>query len=293
LAKFAAIGRESLFSHQGWFYACDYLFASLVERLLDTRRSLRQAPRADQCACRKEFAVTEAPALEAYFAEAESWDADRAAQSRRSARTAWWVAAAGWLCAVASALALALLMPLKQVIPYLVRVDGSTGIVDVVPVFTGPATPEDAVTRYFLSHYVSVCERFNFATAESDYEECGAFHSAQRNQAWYALWTATNPNSPLNVHKDGSTVRVQVNSVSFFTRASGLTDLAQVRYMKAARQGAGAEESFTHWVATIQYAYGEAAKDPKTRRWNPLGFKILDFRSEPEVAGENMARETR
>ena len=47
------------------------------------------------------------------------------------------------------------------------------------------ATPQEAVTRYFLTHYVSVCERFNFSTAESDYEECGAFHSAQRNQAWY------------------------------------------------------------------------------------------------------------
>ena len=44
------------------------------------------------------------------------------------------------------------------------------------------------MTRYFLTHYVTVCERFNFSTAESDYEECGAFHSAQRNQAWYALW---------------------------------------------------------------------------------------------------------
>jgi type IV secretion system protein VirB8 len=267
------------------------LLAARFERLLDACGSLRQAPRADQCARRKEAAVTGAPALEAYFAEAESWDADRAAQSRRSARAAWWVAAAGWLCAIASALALALLMPLKQVIPYLVRVDGSTGIVDVVPVFTGPATAEEAVTRYFLTHYVSVCERFNFATAESDYEECGAFHSAQRNQAWYALWTSTNPNSPLNLHKDGSTVRVQVNSVSFFTRASGLSDLAQVRYVKAARQGAGAEESFTHWVATIQYAYGEAARDPKTRRWNPLGFKILDFRPEPELVGETTVKD--
>ena len=132
-----------------------------------------------------------------------------------------------------------------------------------------------------------MCERFNFSIAESDYEECGAFHSAQRNQAWYALWTSTNPNSPLNVHKDGSSVRVQVNSVSFFTRASGLSDLAQVRYLKAARQGPGAEESFTHWVATVQYAYGEAAKDPKTRRWNPLGFKILDFRTEPEIISES------
>jgi type IV secretion system protein VirB8 len=227
--------------------------------------------------------------IRGYFAEAESWDADRVALFRHTARAAWWVAGAGWLCAVASSAALALLMPLKQVVPYLVRVDASTGIVDVVPAYAGHATPEEAVTRYFLTHYVSVCERFNFATAESDYEECGAFNSTQRNQAWFALWTATNPNSPLNLHKDGSTVRAQVNSVSFFTRASGLSDLAQVRYLKAARQGAGAEESFTHWVATIQYAYGDAAKDPKIRRWNPLGFKIIDFRSEPEVLSEPAA----
>jgi type IV secretion system protein VirB8 len=232
--------------------------------------------------------------IQEYFREAESWDTDRAAQLRRGARTAWWVAGAGWLCAVSSALALAMLMPLKRVDPFVVRVDNSTGIVDVVPVYAGRASPEEAVTRYFLTHYLTVCERFNFATAESDYEECGAFHSAQRNQAWYALWTATNPASPLNVHKDGSTVRVQVNSVSFFTRSSGLTDLAQVRYLKAARQGAGGEESITHWVATIQYAYADPAKDPKTRRWNPLGFKIVDFRSEPEVLIEqSVAKEPR
>lgn len=229
------------------------------------------------------------PLIQEYFREAESWDRDRAAQFRRSARAAWWAAGAGWLCAVASALALVLLMPLKRVDPFLVRVDNSTGIVDVVPVFAGRATQEEAVTRYFLAHYLTVCERFNFATAESDYEECGAFHSAQRNQAWFAQWTATNPLSPLNLHKDGSSIRVQVNSVSFFTRASGLSDLAQVRYLQALRRGAGGEESFTHWVATIQYAYGEPAKDPKTRRWNPLGFRIVDFRSEPEVLSEPAA----
>ncbi|MHB8477978.1 MAG: VirB8 family type IV secretion system protein [Steroidobacteraceae bacterium] len=235
-----------------------------------------------------------APSIDGYFREAQSWDADRAAQYRRSARAAWWVAGAGWMCAVATALALVLLMPLKRVDPFLVRVDNSTGIVDVVPVYAGSPAPEEAVTRYFLTHYLTVCERFNFATAESDYEECGAFHSARRNQAWYALWTATNPASPLNVHKDGSTVRVQVNSVSFFTRSSGLSDLAQVRYLKAMRQGAGAEEAVTHWVATVQFAYAEPAKDPKTRRWNPLGFKIVDFRSEPEVLVEPAgAKETR
>jgi len=230
--------------------------------------------------------------LEGYFAEARSWDADRAAQLGRSARAAWLTAAAGWLCAVAGAIALTVLMPLKRVDPFVIRVDNTTGVVDVVPVYAGTASMDEAVTRYFLTHYLNVCERFNFATAESDYEECGAFHSPQRNQAWYALWTTTNPASPLNVHKDGSSVRVQVTSVSFFSRAIGLSDLAQVRYLKAARQGPGAEETVTHWLATVQYAYAEPAKDPRTRRWNPLGFKILDFRTEPEAILERQSGNT-
>jgi type IV secretion system protein VirB8 len=250
------------------------------------RRAGRWSNQRDGAGTAAESAVTSSPALDEYFREAESWDADRSASFRRSATVAWRVAAAGWICAVTCAVAVMVMMPLKQVEPFVLRVDNSTGIVDVVPVYAGGAAPEEAVTRYFLTHYLTVCERFNFATAESDYEECGAFHSAQRNQAWYASWTKTNPASPLNVYKDGSSVRVQVKSVSFFTRASGLLDLAQVRYLKALRQGGGADEKFTHWVATIQFAYAEPAKDPKTRRWNPLGFKIVDFRSEPEVSIE-------
>lgn len=226
--------------------------------------------------------TTQAP-LDDYFREGATWDTERSAMARRSARVAWWVAAAGWVCAVASSVALLVLMPLKSVDPFVIRVDSTTGIVDVVPVYSGSNTVEQAVTRYFLSHYITICERFNFSTAESDYEECGAFHAAQRNQAWYALWNPNNPDSPLNVHKDGSTVRVQVEAVSFFQRASGVTDLAQVRYLKAARQGGGGDERLSHWIATIQYGYAAPSKDPKVRRWNPLGFKIIELTSEPEV----------
>lgn len=230
--------------------------------------------------------------LDAYFRDANSWDADRNGDLRRSARVAWRVAGAGWLCAIACAGAVAALTPLKRVEPFVVRVDSSTGLVDVVPVFAGKVPAEEAVTRYFLTHYVATCERFNYSTAESDYEECGSFHTAQRNQAWYALWTATNPASPLNTHKDGSSVRIQVESVSFFSRSTGAKDMAQVRYLKALRSAGGTDERFSHWISTIQYVYGEPAQDPRARRWNPLGFKVVEFRAEPEVLDEHVSGST-
>jgi type IV secretion system protein VirB8 len=226
------------------------------------------------------------PALEGYFDEAASWDADRLRQGRRTVQLALGVAGAGWIAVLALAAALMLLMPLKRVEPFVIRVDSTTGVVDVVPVYTGHSGLPEAVTRYLLTHYVTVCERFNYATAESDYEECGAFHTAQRNQAWYALWNPTNPASPLNLYKDGTSVRAEVTSVSFFKRASGIGDLAQVRYVKAKRAAGSANEETTHWIATIQYAYADPSPDPKVREWNPLGFKIVDFRPEPEVLNE-------
>jgi len=230
-----------------------------------------------------------AQALEGYFAEAASWDADRVRQRERATRLALAVAGAGWLAVVALGLALMVLMPLKRVEPFVVRVDNATGVVDVVPVYSGQAGVPEAVTRYLLTHYITVCERFNFSTAESDYEECGAFHTAQRNQAWYALWNPNNPASPLNVYKDGTSVRAQVASVSFFKRASGVGDLAQVRYLKAKRAAGSATEEATHWIATLQYAYADPSSDPKVRGWNPLGFKIVDFKPEPEVVPETTA----
>jgi type IV secretion system protein VirB8 len=36
-------------------------------------------------------------------------------------------------------------------------------------------------------------------------------------------------------------------------------------------------------VATLKYAYGEPAKDDRLRAANPLGFKVLEYRREPEI----------
>lgn len=226
------------------------------------------------------------PALEGYFAEAASWDADRRRQGVRLVRLSLGVAAAGWLAVLVLSAALLVLMPLKRVEPFVVRVDNTTGVVDVVPVYAGHGALPETITRYLLTHYVTVCERFNFSTAESDYEECGAFHTAQRNQVWYALWNTENAASPLNLYKDGTSVRAEVSSVTFFKHASGVTDLAEIRYVKVKRASGSEGQETTHWLATLQYAYAEPSTDAKTRLLNPLGFKVIDFHAEPEVLNE-------
>jgi len=221
------------------------------------------------------------PEVAEYFAAARGWDFDRVQAERRSARRAWVIAGMATTVALTAVAAVAALTPLTSVEPFVIRVDNTTGVVDVVPVLKGKIAESEAVTRYLITQYVITRERYVPALAEADYETTGAFHTPQMNQAWASAWNRTNPESPLNVHADGSTVRVQVTAVSFLSPASGRRDLAQVRFARSTGEAGAAQEQ--HYVATLQYAYGEPSRDDRLRAANPLGFKVLEYRREPEI----------
>jgi type IV secretion system protein VirB8 len=221
------------------------------------------------------------PEVAEYLEAARGWDLDRTQSAERSARRAWRVAAAALLLTALALVAVAGLTPFKTVAPFVIRVDNATGVVDVVPALEGSASEAQAVTRYLVTQYVIVRERYVATLAESDYETVGAYHGAAMNQAWAALWNRNNPESPLNLHADGSAVRVQVLAVSFLAPGSGREDLVQVRFARFTGEPGNERES--RYVATLQYAYGSPSKDDRLRALNPLGFKVLEYRREPEV----------
>jgi type IV secretion system protein VirB8 len=229
---------------------------------------------------------TERAALDAYYGEAASWDADRARLALRSEQRAWRVAGGAALLALLLALALVQLLPLKRVEPFVIRVDNATGIVDSVPAYDSTQVPDELVSRYFISRYVKLRERFNLATAEQDYYEVAAFSSPAVGSDWVALWAKGNPRSPLERFRDGATVRVEVRAVSFFERGSGVRDLAQVRFARFAKAATSSVETPSYFIATVQFTYGRPSSDVQQRQWNPLGFRVTDYRVDAETPPE-------
>ncbi|MDQ0072443.1 type IV secretion system protein VirB8 [Variovorax boronicumulans] len=223
-------------------------------------------------------------ALENYVSEAQNWELDRARRAERSSKIAWTVAAAATLIAVLSVAAVSGLTPLKQPVPVLIRVDSSSGIVDIVPTYEGTTDIEQVVTRNLLQNYVIARERYFYGTAEADYELVASQNSPRLNQEWTALWAIENPASPLNIYKDGTSIRAQVRSVTFLKLDSGKDKLAQVRFTRSTRTGGTGDEQTSHWVATIEFAYVPPSTDNKMRSLNPLGFRVVEYRREPEVA---------
>lgn len=227
--------------------------------------------------------------LENYLHEAQSWELDRARQAERSTRIAWAVATSAALIAVLAVAAVSALTPLKEPVPVLIRVDSSNGIVDIVPTYEGTTDIEQVVTRNLLQNYVIARERYFYGTAEADYELVASQNSPRLNQEWAALWAADNPASPLTVYKDGTSIRAQVRSVTFLKLESGKDKLAQVRFTRSTRAAGTGDEQTSHWVSTIEFAYVPPSADNKTRSLNPLGFRVVEYRREPEVAPASVA----
>jgi len=221
--------------------------------------------------------------IEDYFSEANRWQRDRTTQLLRDARRAWQVALSGVTVAALSLGTLLVLLPLKRTEPYLIRVDAADGTVDVVPRYVPTMELPEAVTRHLVTEYVMARERYVAAFAESDYRQVSAYHSAAMNQSWSTLWARGNPDSPLNRYSESTRLRVRVNAVSFLKRVTGEPMTVQVRFETGLTNMIGAAEDRHQFVATLQASYIEPASDAETRALNPLGFRVLEYRREPET----------
>ncbi|AIK43755.1 virB8 family protein [Brucella anthropi] len=215
--------------------------------------------------------------LKSYFEKARRFDQDRMIEVERSNRLAWSIAIAAGIVAGISILAVASLAPLKTVEPFVVRVDNSTGIVDVVSALSATAgTYDEAVTKYFASKYVRGREGYVWSEAQENFRTI-ALLSTQAEQARFAAtYRGSNPQSPQHVYGRSATVRINIVSIALINQ-----NVVSVRYIRSLTRGE--EVRTTHFVATLTYSYANAPMSSTDRLVNPLGFAVSEYRADPEA----------
>lgn len=215
--------------------------------------------------------------LESYFERARRFDQDRMIRVERSARIAWFIAVVAGILAAVSIVAVAGLTPLKTVEPFVVRVDSSTGIVDVVSALTSTAgTYEEAVTKYFAAKYVRAREGYVWSEAEENFRTVSLLSSHEEQARFAALYRGGNPRSPQNLYGHSATSEIDVVSISLIN-----AKVVSVRYVRTVTRGE--EVRTTHWVATLTFAYVNAPMSSTDRLVNPLGFVVSEYRADPET----------
>ena len=216
---------------------------------------------------------------EKYYETSRTWEYDRMRAAIQSKRLAWGVAAGACTLAVASVAAVAMLSPLKTVEPYVIRVDKSTGETQVVTALKGPQprTYDDAVNRYFISQYVRLREGWlNDAARENAYTVM--LTSDQAESARYLNSVqANNKNAPSNIYGDKGFVSISIRTISFLSPT-----VAQVRFTKIITFGQSTPIA-QNWNAIMTFRYTTAPEHEKDRNINPLGFQVVNYRSDPEA----------
>jgi type IV secretion system protein VirB8 len=214
--------------------------------------------------------------LKSYFDKARRFDQDRMIQVERSNRIAWSIAIVSGIVATVAVFAVACLTPLKTVEPFVVRVDNSTGIVDVVSALTSTAgTYDEAVTKYFAAKYVRAREGYVWSEAQENFRTIALLSTQAEQTRFAALYRGSNPQSPQNTYGRGATARIDIASISLINQ-----NVVSVRYMRTITRGE--EVRTTHWVASITYSYANAPMSSTDRLVNPLGFVVSEYRADPE-----------
>lgn len=213
-----------------------------------------------------------------YLGEAKSWETDKVQELQKSRTVAWRVATATTAIAFMAVLAVTGLTPLKTVEPLVIRVDNSTGIVDVVEGLKDSKTNYDeAINKYFTQWYVRYREGYSKDLSEDYYTNVGLMSVSLEQQKYFEYFNPKNPLSPLNVYGAYAKVKVSIKGTSFIK-----PNIALVRYSKAVERGMD-RPIVSHWAATITFKYSGSPMKETDRAINPLGFQVVEYRNDPDA----------
>lgn len=225
-------------------------------------------------------------AREAYYARAATWAVDQEKSRHRSGRLAWLIGGIAVGIAILEAIALALMMPLKTLVPYTILVDRHTGHVQVLEgARLDKINADEALTQSLLAQYVIAREGFDISLVKADFRKVALWSGEPVRSKYLALMQASNPGSPLQQIPRTSVVSVQVKSISPIAPETAL-----IRFDTEQRDQGQIEGTKQSFVSIIRYRFSRAPMSLEDRLVNPLGFQVVHYRRDQETLSETTAR---
>lgn len=213
----------------------------------------------------------------AYYADAASWSADVNGSLRASRRRAWWVAGVAVFVAALQAIALAMLMPLKTVVPYTITVDRQTGAAQLATgIVLGPMSQNEALVQSAVAQYVIARESLDATDLAANYRRVGLWSADTAKADYLRAMDRRNPASALNGATAATQIATTVKSITLMSPTSAL-----VRFSTDRRDGDSAITR-NDWAAVMQFAFTGGPLSLEDRLINPLGFQVTTYRRDAE-----------
>ena len=219
------------------------------------------------------------------------WEASRIEQIEKSEKRAWRITGVFGVCFGLSITAIVLMMPLKQTLPYVIRVNATTGEINAMTALRNKNVKFDEIQdKYWIANYIRARESFDWHTIENDYLLTEELSTKEVFLPVAELYRSDN--APTKIYANKKRVTIKISSITL--NKGNASNVATIRLTKTLLDSSSnATLGTTNWVITLSYEY-----DPKTlasensRLLNPFGFYVVSYRIDPEINNLHPTKES-
>jgi type IV secretion system protein VirB8 len=218
-----------------------------------------------------------------HFDNSIDWETSRVEMVEKSEKKAWWVAGSSVFLVVLSWIALALLMPLKEKVPYLLVENTATGTVEVIgSLDIATLTYSEVRDKHWIDNYILARESYDWNTLTKTYNTVARLSNPDVAYDYQIQFEGDKALDKLYRNN----VKVVTKVISIIASERGT---ATVRFSKTTkRTDSKGKGKTTIWVATVAYQYFGSQKMAESDRVkNPYGFTVTSYRVDPELVGDN------
>jgi len=210
-----------------------------------------------------------------------SYEASMRYMIEKSNKRAWLVAWVAVILAILMGGLIAYMLPLKKTEPYLVKVDRTTGMAEILTVVDKKQlTGEEALDKYFANIYVVKRESYYDNLITQDYVWVQEHSSNIVAQEYRALYEGDNARD-----KKLANFEVEGKPLSVVLGESAGTKTAQIR-IELTQKDLRTNNSTNKITKVVTLSYDYFPNKPKSeaeRLSNPLGFTVTSYRVDNEV----------
>jgi type IV secretion system protein VirB8 len=225
-----------------------------------------------------------------FYAKGRDWEADRLLRYEKSERRAWLAAGGFGVVAVAAVIGMASMAPLKRVVPYVFALDRASGNVEIVSAADDrtPTGYQELLDKHWAQKYVIARESYSWKLLQSDYDTVLALSSDPVGREFAKVYEGSNARDKR--FGAGIEMRVRVLSVTLANDDAG--SKAVIRFEKTTkRTEADSADAPQYFVSTIAFEYKPSMTGrEKDLIQNPLGYRVLSYRVDAEVAAATAAK---
>jgi type IV secretion system protein VirB8 len=208
------------------------------------------------------------------------FETSKACMQANSEKRAWMVAIGAVVMCVASWIGMSMMMPLKEIVPYLVRVDNATGVTDIVSLMKDQVVNyEDIQDKYWIAKFIRAREGYNWFTLQSDYDLVPKLSSRSVALEYAELFQGDSALDTTWKNKFKADIKI----LNISPNGSGSASVRFVKNVKVVETGADNQPP-SYWIATVNYKYnGDFKMKESERLINPFGFTVISYRVDPEM----------